>query len=247
MSGLDENKVNFTKVKSNLMDLQTINRTLDSLVKEIDLLKEDAEKEERKLLKKQQHYDNFYPAYEKAVAQHKKITSDIDAIKNSIQDNEERKKRITTVKEFKALTKELDTLNKKVAIYENELLAKEEEVEYKEQRIKLLEEDIEGIKADLAVKKEELEALIQERQESIEEYEAKQVGVLKKLDNDSIVIFNRIYDNKDSLVIVPIIENVCNGCHMSLPLQVQVEAKKNLDFIYCPSCSRILYADKKAS
>lgn len=242
--------MNATAVKSiqttinSLLELQDINQNLDNLVLEINKIKEEAEQEEKKYQTKQNQYDKNYPYLERAEREYKELKIELEDIKVKIEELEERKKKIKTIKEFKAINKEIDTLNKKNAIRENDLLTKEEELEYKKDRIDKITTSIEEIKEVIQKKKEDLETLIQERKESIEEFTKEKQKLEKKLPAKIVGVFNRIYKHKYSMAIVPLDEQVCQGCFMKLPLQIDINVRRAEDLTYCPSCSRILYIDE---
>lgn len=227
----------------NLLELQEINQTLDELVKEIEMLREQTSLEERKYDTKKFQYNKNLPFLQKAESEYNDIKREIDEINGRIESCEEKKKKIKTIKEFKALNREIDFLSQQNAIKENELLNKSEEVEFKKQKIERILESLKEIEANFEEKKEELNALVETRKNTIKRQTTKRDNVEKKIDPQLVNIFNRIYRNKAKLAVVPVVENVCQGCYTLTPRQVEVDLNEQDGLIFCPFCSRIVYLE----
>ena len=227
-----------------LLELQEISQNLDNLVEEINQLKEEASKEEKKYAAKKHQYDKHYPYLEKVQKEHDQLKIALEDINKKIEESEEKKKKIKTIKEFKAINKEIDALNRQNAIKENDLLTKIEELEFKKDKIEKISISIEEIKETIDKKKMDLEILIKERKNSIAKYTKEKAKVESKLSDKSIRTFNRIYAHKENLAVVPVQNQVCHGCYMQVPLQNEINVKEQKSIVYCPNCSRILYVDQ---
>jgi predicted nucleic acid-binding Zn-ribbon protein len=230
-----------------LLKLQEINQNLDSLVEEIDILKDEAAQEEKKYLTKKVQYDKHYPYLEKCDEEYKSIRIELDDIKQKIEELEEKKKKIKTIKEFKAINKEIATLNKKNAIRENDYMTKGEELEFKTSKIDKIKESLDEIKEVINKKKEDLDTLITERKDSINKLTKEKEKVEAKLPVAMVTTFTRIYKNKFRTAVVPVENQVCHGCYMQIPFQTEIDVKKSSELAFCPSCSRILFYDGEAN
>ncbi|MDA8032253.1 MAG: C4-type zinc ribbon domain-containing protein, partial [Alphaproteobacteria bacterium] len=47
------------------------------------------------------------------------------------------------------------------------------------------------------------------------------------------------------IAVVSIENQICGGCYMKVPQQIEINVKKEEEIIFCPSCSRVLYIDKE--
>ncbi len=81
----------------------------------------------------------------------------------------------------------------------------------------------------------------------LEGLNAQRETLVKNLDDDLVFKFERIIRNKDGKGIVPIHGLVCQGCHMTLPVQFVNTVRKDEEIEFCPYCSRILYYDEAFS
>ena len=53
--------------------------------------------------------------------------------------------------------------------------------------------------------------------------------------------YERILKSKGNIALVPLENNVCGGCHMTLPYQLKQDAKRQEDIVSCNYCGRMLY------
>jgi len=230
-----------------LLKLQERFRNLDEKVEEINDLKNQSAQEEKKYLSKKSQHDKHYPYLEKVEKEHADLKQDIADIKFRIEELEEKKKKIKTIKEFKAVNKEIDVLNKRGAIKENDFITKGEELEFRKNKIASISESINEIKVVIDKIKEDLDALIHERKDEITKLTKEIETIEKKLPEQLVALFTRIYKNKHRLGLVQIENQVCFGCYMKIPMQTEIDIKYGNDIQFCPSCSRILYYDEMSA
>ena len=224
-----------------LLTLQDIRQNLNYLSKEINILKDDLEKEEAKYENKKFQYNKNLPYLQKTEKEYAEIREEIVNVKERIEQCEEKKKKIKTIKEFKALNKEIDNLNQENGIKENQLLDKSEDLEYKKEKMKKTEDNLREMEENLEIKKKQLLKIVKERKSDIREETEKREKIEKELDPSLVVLFNRIYSNNEKTALARVEKYCCTGCNTVIPKQITVNVKKLEDFIFCPSCSQILY------
>ncbi|HPC38787.1 MAG TPA: C4-type zinc ribbon domain-containing protein, partial [Exilispira sp.] len=79
------------------------------------------------------------------------------------------------------------------------------------------------------------------KQEELEKLLNKKKEILENIDIDIIEKFDRIFQNKGDLAIVPVYKNYCSGCNMILPFSLINKVKAQKEIVFCPYCSRMLY------
>lgn len=228
-----------------LVKLQDSKKELDELNKEIKMIQTGLDKEEKRYSSKQFHYQKNIPYLEKVESEYQRIKIDIDEINDYISQAEEKKKKIKTIKEFKAINKRIETLNQQKVVKENDFLDKTEELEFKKSKMEKIKESLEETKTNLEQKRKELDEIFQERKNDIKKVTTRKETIEKKLPFRVITIFNRIYRNKDQTALVSVKKNVCHGCFTLLPKQISVNLQEANDLVFCPFCSRILYHEKE--
>ncbi len=159
------------------------------------------------------------------------------------ENNQKQMEVISTQREFEALEKQISdshileqNLLKQLHAKETALTQYQEDLEEKRTVLNEIEEEVkeEETKYDekLVSKLKEKDTLEANCNKIVEEYE---------ISDELFRKFSSIVKNKDGSGIVPIHDNVCEGCHMLLPIQF-VNDVRSLDAIeFCPYCSRVLY------
>jgi predicted nucleic acid-binding Zn-ribbon protein len=86
---------------------------------------------------------------------------------------------------------------------------------------------------------------IDEREKNLKkqlaEYEAQRAAAGSEVEEEMFERYERLLKTKGDNVIVGVPNNVCGGCHMTLPMQVILSCKAGTDLNFCPHCGRVLY------
>jgi len=155
---------------------------------------------------------------------------------SQLKTNKEYKAKLTEIESFKAdksiieekiliLFDEVDTVNAKI-IKEKEAFAKEEKKFSDEKSV--IEEEIKQLE-------DRVKVLESQRQQKAKEIDAK-----------LFTQYERILKGKDGLAMVPVKNNACGGCYMSVPAQIVNEIQKHESLVFCEFCARILYLEDGA-
>ena len=156
------------------------------------------------------------------------------------EDFEKQMDLIKTQKEYEALDKEIREAAEKEQTFRRDIVKEEKDLEEmliglekQERQINLdeleLKEESDRIQADGSTKKNRLAELITEEE-----------AITPGMDGDILFKFERIIKSKEGLGIVPIVNGVCSGCHIILPMQFVNEVRDKKEVKFCPYCSRIL-------
>tara|TARA_B100001057_G_C22751894_1_gene912120 strand:- start:573 stop:1298 length:726 start_codon:yes stop_codon:yes gene_type:complete len=147
---------------------------------------------------------------------------------------------ISTNKEYDAMMETIDFEKKLLSEKEDELI---ELISKKEELEKEIEEDtssLDGIITELNSKKDALNAKMQEVAEERNALESERQSGVKNIDSDTILKYSEIYEAREGLVAVEILDGSCGGCGAMVPPQLLNEALSQ-KIVYCGNCSRFLY------
>ena len=147
---------------------------------------------------------------------------------------------ISTNKEYDAMMETIDFEKKLLSEKEDELI---ELISKKEELEKEIEEDtssLDGVITELTSKKDALNAKMQEVAEERNALESERQSVVKNIDSDTILKYSEIYEAREGLVAVEILDGSCGGCGAIVPPQLVNEALSQ-KIVYCGNCSRFLY------
>jgi uncharacterized protein len=173
----------------------------------------------------------------------KECEGNIDQRQAQIQKYNEQLNTIKKNEEYQALLHEIEREKKQISIHEERILtilveldSAKDELEEDKKRIST---ETQSIDAECAVIDDELKEAVSHREE------------LESRERDPIVAnvpvilmskYDRLCRNyKTGLVVVPLIGEVCSGCHMHILAQVTNEVMAGNKIHGCQHCGRLLY------
>lgn len=236
---------NIQQIDSLLLTLQDVLRLKFELESEIESLPENLKTQKEELAEANKKFLELNEKYTKAKE---------DAASNSIRYDEAFQTRtnaekmmdtISTQREYEALSKQID----EAKIKETGLLkarnAANALVEELKAQLDAQSKVCDEIKADVDAKSAEIDSIILEKKEQIAELDRRCLQVKEQGISDEIYAkFCNIVKNKKGVGIVAIHGQVCQGCHMVLPVQFVNDVRMGNTTEYCPYCSRILYYEE---
>lgn len=236
---------NLQQIDSLLLTLQDVLRLKFELESEIESLPENLKTQKEELAEANKKFLELNEKYTKAKE---------DAASNSIRYDEAFQTRtnaekmmdtISTQREYEALSKQID----EAKIKETGLLkarnAATALVEELKAQLDAQSKVCDEIKADVDAKSAEIDSIILEKKEQIAELDRRCLQVKEQGISDEIYAkFCNIVKNKKGVGIVAIHGQVCQGCHMVLPVQFVNDVRMGNTTEYCPYCSRILYYEE---
>ncbi|UGQ16365.1 MULTISPECIES: zinc ribbon domain-containing protein [unclassified Borrelia] len=178
----------------------------------------------------------------------KECQKEDSSLKLGIQDINVRKTKaeekidsIKTQREYEALEKELQTIiDDEVAIRKKmtHITGLKTRVD---REITELKGKLEGEQSIYAAESAELEDELLGIKQKLLDITNEEGKYAFRMDEDFLFKFQRIIRNKSNGV-VPLVENVCKGCNMILPVEFANKVRREPDEVkFCPYCSRILY------
>ncbi|RPI38212.1 MAG: hypothetical protein EHM54_00980 [Nitrospiraceae bacterium] len=150
---------------------------------------------------------------------------------------------IKTNKEYQAYQKEIETSEKEIYAVEDQILQLMEEIDAvaKEQKEKetVVNAEVEKIQAF----KKELDAEAAKHEKELAALKEERAGLVSLIAPDVYATYKTILlDSSDGVAVTTARDELCSGCDMHIPPQLNVEIRKNEEIIQCPQCHRILYA-----
>jgi predicted nucleic acid-binding Zn-ribbon protein len=214
-----------------------LEKVLEKVEGETDELEQNYQNEEKKLeeLKKER-------------SEKKKIYNmdegDFDANTQRIEKYEDHLKKLASPKDYRALQREIDETRKLNEEIQERLLTLLEELEQLDSDIKEKEDFLIQLKSQTESQKEEIikkaENEAKERNELLEKKEE----ISKNLEPKIKVIYYETIKKSGGVAIVPVTNQVCNGCFLRVPPQLLIEIKKANELVFCPRCHRIVYLEE---
>ncbi|MDY0360209.1 MAG: C4-type zinc ribbon domain-containing protein [Desulforegulaceae bacterium] len=170
--------------------------------------------------------------------------SDFESNNQRIEKYEQHLKKLASPKDYRALQREVDETKKLNDEIQESLLNLLEEIEAFDLSIKEKEASLVQLKSLTDSQKQEVLKKAENETKEKEELTAKKNEISKNLDPKIKEIYYDTLKKSGGVAIVPVVNQVCNGCFLRIPPQILIEIKKANELIYCPRCHRIVYLEE---
>ncbi|HHM24030.1 MAG TPA: hypothetical protein ENJ23_03225 [Bacteroidetes bacterium] len=180
----------------------------------------------------------------------------LDREKNKVDQNEARTRlkkyqdqlyRVTTNREYDALTVEIDMVKARIDQLELQELELEEKEEQLQVSIQDLESRLTSLQRNLQVYEKELQEKLNITIREEESLRKQRQELVAQLDRRIYSTYERVRKAKNGLAVVPVQRGACGGCHSAIPPQRVLEVRQRNKFITCEVCGRILIWDENES
>jgi len=116
-----------------------------------------------------------------------------------------------------------------------------EELEEKEKRIPAFKAQCKEEEENFNAYKAKKEAEAKRTEEELEVLRARRHAAAGGIEEKLLGQYNKVFKARDSLAVVTIKENICQGCHSQILPQQVIDVKMGETINQCEQCSRILY------
>ena len=226
-------------------------RTLNEIDVRIGIVNKDVERLPRELAEKQAPIKSLAAAIERAKADILKLKIDADSADLDVKAGEEALKRLANQMNILKTTKEFDTIRRQMDAqrgWNKENDEKElkllEQVEAKQKEIEKNQAALAELELSSGVEAQRIEKELSELGARIEELTAERNKLAPEIPDKELAIYSRIA-NRGVVAIAFVKNGNCSLCYMRLPAQFQNLALIGRELVCCPSCGRILTAEKK--
>jgi uncharacterized protein len=227
---------------SKLLVIQDRDLKIRAIQKELDHLPVEEEDAREKLATDKKRVEAARLAYQENEVAMKNLELDIETRRNSISKLRIQQYETRKNEEFQAMGQDIERYGREIAELEDRELVLMENGEQLRKALsdvqlkleasqRLVEEEL----VDIGARRENLAAEMAELQASRE-------VAGKEVDADTLDIYNRLFKSKGGLVIVPLENGQCKGCHMKVVKSTVVSVRVAKEITHCDSCGRILYS-----
>lgn len=232
------------EVFDRLRSLQGVLANKFAILEEIKEIPRTLETKEELLNRGKKAFLEKHEKFQKTTAELKALRVALDDAERSRETSEKQMELISTQREFEALEKEIKDATAREQSLRKSLLAKEKYCSELEEQLEEHEQLMEIQEEEVKTETDKKDSLLASKNEEILSLQAQEDLLTPGIDESILFKFERIIKNKAGLGIVPVHGLVCQGCHMTLPVQFVNDVRKGLNFMFCPYCSRILFYEQ---
>ena len=228
------------KLKVVLM-IQSIDTKFDDIRRE----KEETPKEIEKLRKGLDLLDNAVEqnlsTVEELKKERRKVERELEEIDLKFKNSKLRLNEVKSNREYQAVLKEIEDLKDLTFQKEETVIKWMEEIEIQEKKCADNTVRREESQKEYKSKEKAFSQRIRELDKEVQSLNEKRVQLSPNLDEDLLRQYNGLRSHLKGRVVVPVIDGVCQECHLGIPPQQYNELIKGDSMQSCPHCSRIIY------
>jgi predicted nucleic acid-binding Zn-ribbon protein len=151
---------------------------------------------------------------------------------------------IRGTREYQLLLREIEEIKKANKQKEEEILKLMEEIENLEKEKANLENELTKAEEVFKEEKQKFDAFCEELSNNKAELLKKREDIAQKIPPNLLRKYEILRQRKGGIGIAPVINYVCEGCHMSIPPQLYNEIQKDNRYYECPHCKRLIFYKK---
>jgi predicted nucleic acid-binding Zn-ribbon protein len=227
-----------------LLELQSLDSSIDRLKTRLNNLPEQAELEE---------LQDRYRTLEKEAAEkqamldevsgrQRKLDAEIEGVDQKIKLEEGRlyDGDVTSPRELASLTAEIDSLKRRRSRIEDSDLEVMEEKETYENEVKALSEELDALKASIEDATERRNKASGEINVELDTQGAARTASTADFDPELLEFYQNLRSSKGGVGAAALSGDTCLGCHIKLPAQEVERVRRTSGMVFCDECGRIL-------
>ena len=226
-----ERLVRLQDIDSKLKDLNDLLGDLPSRVEELDK-KEQSIKHE--LDEKKKYLKKIDVEIHKREVNLNGSTEKINKLKDQLF-------LVTNNKQYDALMAQIDHLKEQKSNFETESIELLDEKETTTENICTKESDLKTLSDDLIDRREKLKSAILESAEQKSNLEKKRTKELKEIDDEILLIYDKVIKHREGIAVVKLQGSGCGGCGAHIPPQTVTEVRAKSGIHTCDMCGRFLH------
>jgi uncharacterized protein len=186
--------------------------------------------------------DGQLQAVQKAYREQERETQVVLA---QIRKSNERLATVKTNKEYQSILKEIDDLGRKNSLIEDDMLAFLDRIEAAEGAVKRKKAQVQALRLAADRQKDEIDR--DNQQLTVRLADLAQAGREAAQAVDPVLLerFRRVQEQVKQGAVAPVIDAVCQGCHLNIPWQLFNELHRFDELTFCPHCRRIIFCQEE--
>lgn len=145
-----------------------------------------------------------------------------------------------TNRDYTAASREVDNKRRAISEREEEVLKVIDAIESTRSQIAAHEADINTLRGHIAEREAELQSQVVALEQEAKSHLAQREEVAAKVEKNLLRRYDHVARSR-GIAVAPVKEGACQGCHMSLPPQLNNILARFETIESCPSCQRLLY------
>jgi predicted nucleic acid-binding Zn-ribbon protein len=149
--------------------------------------------------------------------------------------------KVTNPKELEDLQRDIDSLKRRHSELEDNALAAMDALETAQETLAEARRALEEAAGSDAAEQEELHTREVELTKEIGDLDERRSAQLERVDPSLMGLYQQLASSRQGRAVAKVVGGACQGCRISLPMNLVQRARSSSDVVQCSSCERILY------
>jgi predicted nucleic acid-binding Zn-ribbon protein len=173
----------------------------------------------------------------------KELENEVGTHRTRIQKYNQQKLETKKNEEYQAISHAIGTIEKEITALEDQELELMEAAEKQKPVIAAAEKEATAMKAQAERQFADLDAKVKSIESQVQEVQAERTKLAAEIDEDLLDTYQRLFDTKDAQAVVPLMNEICQGCHVKSQTHIIHAVKAGKTVTTCLYCGRILYPE----
>lgn len=224
-----------------ILKIQSIDIRFDEIGKEKERAPKELEKRRKELEHLKKDIEGELATLEEFKDERRKVERELEEVEAKYKKSKVKLDSVKSNKEYQAVMKELEDI-KALTNEKEELVIKwMEDIELQEAECARNNAQWGESQREYAAKERQFEEMVIEFGKEIQALTREKDELSQRFDGDLLSGYTRLRTQLRGRVVVPVIDAVCQGCHLGIPPQQYNMALKGDSMQICPNCTRIIY------
>ncbi len=224
-----------------LLMIQSIDTKFDNISREKEETPKEIEKLKEGLDLLDSAVEQNLSTVEELKKERRKVERELEEIDLKLKKSKLRLNEVKSNREYQAVLKEIEDLKDLTFQKEETVIKWMEEIEIQEKKCADNTVRRDESQEEYKSKEKAFSQRIRELHKEVQSLNEKRVQLSPNLDEDLLRRYNGLRSHFKGRVVVPVIDGVCQECHLGIPPQQYNELIKGDSMQSCPHCSRIIY------
>ena len=144
-------------------------------------------------------------------------------------------------KELEDLQKDVDSLKRRRSALEDLALEAMEALEQAQQQLVAADAELDRLATEHGVEREDAGARQSEIEAEVARLEQERAAEAAQIDPALLRLYETLRSTRGGRAVAKVEGGACQGCRISLPMNVLQRARAGSALVQCPSCERVLY------
>jgi len=224
-----------------ILKIQSIDIRFDEIGKERNRIPKELEKQRQELDLMKKVIEGDLAVLEELKDDRRRVEKELEEVEAKYKRSKAKLDEVKSNKEYQAVMKELEDIKALASEKEDQVITRMEDIELQEAECAGGNARFEKAQREYEEKERQFEEMSNAFDKEIQALTREKNEISQQFDDELLTKYTRLRAHLRGRVVVPVVDAVCQGCHLGIPPQQYNMLLKGDSPQVCPHCSRIIY------